>query len=111
MGPAVHGAPNASALRTPSHLAAGCGARQRFSPSGGAANGMPLNTRTDGCVVAVAPARRPVSILTCSGIIAEVRAVTTAMVPTARKSAIRFIFVFFIFFICFFIIVSGASGG
>jgi len=35
--PDVHGAPKASALRTPSHLAAGCGARHRFSPSGGAA--------------------------------------------------------------------------
>src|SRR5215831_12261422 len=47
-GPDVHGAPNASALRTPSHFAAGCGARHRFSPVGGAANGIPLNTRTDG---------------------------------------------------------------
>ena len=45
--PAAHGAPKASALRTPSHLAAGWGAFHRLSPSGGAANGMPLNTRTD----------------------------------------------------------------
>src|SRR5580704_5616574 len=46
--PAAHGAPNASAFRTPYHFAAGCGARHRFSPSGAAANGMPLNSRTDG---------------------------------------------------------------
>src|SRR6185369_12834047 len=67
--PAEHGAPKAVALRTPSHFAAGCGARHRFSPRGGAANGMPLKTRTEACP-AVAPASRPVSVLTCSGIIA-----------------------------------------
>src|SRR5215831_6642675 len=37
--PAAQGAPNGSALRTPSHLGAACGARHRFSPMGGAANG------------------------------------------------------------------------
>ena len=39
--------PNCSAFRTPSHLAAGCGSFHRSGPTGGAAKGMPLNTRTD----------------------------------------------------------------
>ena len=38
--------PNRSAGRTPAHGAAGCGGRQRRSPTGGAANGMPLKLRT-----------------------------------------------------------------
>ena len=53
-------------------LRAGCGAFQRFSPTGGAANGMPLKMRTVGCTVPVTPSSRPVSIVTCSGIMAEV---------------------------------------
>src|SRR3954466_2485411 len=97
--PAVHGAPKAVALRTPSHFAAGCGARHRFSPSGGAAKGMPLNTRTAACPAPVAPDRRPVSILTCSGTIAEVRAVTAAMVPAASNSAIRAFLIVFVFIV------------
>src|SRR5262245_3171411 len=90
-GPDVHGAPNASALRTPSQRAGGCGARHRFSPSGGAANGMLLKTRTEDWVTPVVPASVPMSVLTCSGIIAEVRTATTAIVPSTRKSATRFI--------------------
>src|SRR5436190_1773438 len=39
---------NLSAFRTPCHAATGCGARQRRSPAGGAANGIPLKTRTSG---------------------------------------------------------------
>ena len=56
--PAVHGAPKAWRLRTPSHFAAGCGARHRFSPSGGAANGMPLNTRTEACPTPVGAGKK-----------------------------------------------------
>src|SRR5512147_3228344 len=37
---------NWSALRTPAQRSGGAGARQRSGPTGGAANGMPLNTRT-----------------------------------------------------------------
>src|SRR5580704_9613879 len=36
-------APNLSAAFTPDHLATGWGARQRSAPTGGAANGIPLN--------------------------------------------------------------------
>jgi hypothetical protein len=50
----VQGAPNPAADRTPSHFGAGCGARHRFSPIGGAAKGIPLNARTD-AVSVVAP--------------------------------------------------------
>src|SRR6478736_8937525 len=36
------------ASRTPLHFATGCGAVQRNAPTGGAANGMPLNARMPG---------------------------------------------------------------
>src|SRR5206468_6083831 len=55
--------PNVSALRTPVHFATGCGARHRNAPTGGAANGTPLNTRTPGAAADVAESR-PASILT-----------------------------------------------
>jgi hypothetical protein len=42
----------------------GFGARQRFSPSGGAAYGMPLKTRTVGCAAPTAPAMTPDSTRT-----------------------------------------------
>ena len=45
-GRCTHTFPNASALRTPCQCAAGCGCFQRKSPTGGAANGMPLKART-----------------------------------------------------------------
>ena len=35
-----------SILRTPVHLSGGWASRQRRSPTGGLANGMPLNVRT-----------------------------------------------------------------
>ena len=47
-GACMHMEPNSSALRMPSQCATGWGARQRRLPSGAAANGMPLNTRTAG---------------------------------------------------------------
>ena len=40
--------PNLSAGRTPGQLWTGCGAFQRRSPTGGAANGIPLKTRRVG---------------------------------------------------------------
>jgi len=39
-------APNSPALRTSAHALTGCGAFQRKSPTGGAANGTPRNIRT-----------------------------------------------------------------
>jgi hypothetical protein len=77
-------------LRTPSHFATGCGAFHRFSASGGAANGIPLNTRTVGCPLAV-PATRPESIRSCSGTIAVTCAVQTNSAAAALINANRFI--------------------
>src|SRR3989441_6140735 len=88
--PAAHGAPKASALRTPSHFAAGCGARHRFSPRGGAAYGMPLNIRTAGCVAPTTPASTPVSMRTWSGIMADGRATTNRTPLSRRRSPILF---------------------
>src|SRR5215472_10048621 len=52
-------AANLSAARTPFQSAASCGSRHRRSPTGGAANGMPLNAVT---LPAVIPLMRPVSM-------------------------------------------------
>jgi bifunctional non-homologous end joining protein LigD len=51
--PAVQGAPNLLASRTAVQACTGWGARHRFSPVGGAANGMPRNERTEGVSVDV----------------------------------------------------------
>src|SRR5580698_11587577 len=40
----MHAGANLSAARTPVHATGGCGGRQRKSPSGGVAKGMPLYT-------------------------------------------------------------------
>src|SRR5438445_11400861 len=45
-GACAHAFPNRVASRTPDQPAAGCGARKRKLPTGGAANGMPRNDRT-----------------------------------------------------------------
>src|SRR5690606_11801213 len=42
--PCAHAAAKASALRVPDQAAGGCGSRQRSSPTGGAAKGIPRNT-------------------------------------------------------------------
>src|SRR5262249_58394995 len=62
-------AENSDALRTPLHFAAGFGARQRRSDTGGAAKGTPLKTRTSGAAPAT-PERRPCSTRTGSVIAA-----------------------------------------
>ncbi len=46
----MHMGPNSSALRTPFQGATGLGARQRSSPTGGAAKGRPLKTVMSGFV-------------------------------------------------------------
>src|SRR6188474_1825604 len=60
----MHWGAKASALLTPLHGTTGCGAFQRRSPAGGAANGMPLNTFTPFQDV---PEIWPLSILTIAG--------------------------------------------
>src|SRR5262249_27793009 len=74
--PCVHLGPNSSAFRTPVQLVTGCGGRQRSGPTGGAAKGIPLNTRISEPAFDV-PSIKPVSILTGSLIAADTTAVTT----------------------------------
>ena len=63
--------PNALPARTPSQFAAGCGARQRLAPTGGAAYGIPLNARTP-LLMPATPDTSPFSTRTWSGIAADV---------------------------------------
>ena len=63
-------AENWSALRTPVHVAGALGAFQRRSPTGGAANGIPLYTRTAALVPAT-PETEPLSVFTGSLVAAE----------------------------------------
>jgi hypothetical protein len=57
-------APNSTAWRTPVQRAAGCGGRHRSSPTGGAANGIPLYDTTRS---ANTPWSSPVSTWTIAG--------------------------------------------
>src|SRR6187397_1819546 len=75
----MHDAPKASAARTPCQATTGCGAFQRSSPTGGAAKGMPLNTRTP---FAAVPEIWPPSTATISG------AADVEIEPTAIARAI-----------------------
>src|SRR5262245_16856395 len=59
----MHCEPNFSAALTPDHGTTGSGAFHRRGPTGGAANGMPLNTRTPSAVV---PRTLPPSIVVVS---------------------------------------------
>src|SRR5262249_40082497 len=65
IGACMQRVPNSVALRTPLQFFTGCGAFQRNSPTGGAANGIPRKTRTPG-VPAVAPSTTPFSVRTSS---------------------------------------------
>jgi hypothetical protein len=55
--------PNWSALRTPVQSFTGWGSRQRRSPSGGCANGIPLKLRTPS-LAGVVHSIKPLAILT-----------------------------------------------
>ena len=71
-------APNSVAFRTPSHAVAGCGGFQRRSPTGGAAYGMPLNTRTFEPATVV-PSTSPVFVFTGAAVArVAVRRIMTA---------------------------------
>src|SRR6266404_1324696 len=65
----MHTLPKGSALRTPDHFSGGCGSFQRNGPTGGAAKGIPLNTRTPD--FSVTPESWPVAVLTGSEIAAS----------------------------------------
>src|SRR5690242_12633318 len=86
--PLAHVGLNSVAIFTPSHLAGGCAAFHRKSPTGGAAKGMPLNIRTLASWLDV-PATDPELVLTGSGIAAKETA--AIRVPRARRMRLRFI--------------------
>src|SRR4030095_13883552 len=89
----IHRFPNASALRTPVHLAAGWGAAQRSLPTGGIAYGMPRNARTP-AILPVVPSSTPVAIRTwsgaCTGVMARATREQQSAAPlrSARRIAI-----------------------
>src|ERR1017187_10852791 len=72
---------NRSAGRIPDHGAGGCGGRQRRSPVGGAANGIPLNAVMAGFVPDT-PDTRPLSIRT--GPLSAAGSGITAVSPARR---------------------------
>ena len=61
----MHRGPNWSALRAPVQFLTGCGSRQRRSPTGGCANGMPLKLRTPSLGAEV-DSRMPFAVFTRS---------------------------------------------
>src|SRR5262245_30461198 len=77
-----------SAARTPSHLGAGFGSRQRRSPSGGAAKGTPLKTMTSG-VAPAAPEIEPLSTFTGVVIEADADRAGRLSSATARNNRMR----------------------
>src|SRR4249919_2080749 len=77
---------NASAFFVPCQPSTGCGALHRRSPTGGAANGMPLNDTTPSCST---PATFPpvtAAVVTC----ADVDKAITPVSATARLAMILF---------------------
>ena len=81
----MHRGPKSLAVRTPFHLAPGCGGCQRRLPTGGAAKGMPLKARTCSPLVTV-PSTTPLSVFTRSGLAAWTAGTRK---HTARKEAER----------------------
>ena len=69
--------PNWSALRAPVQFFTGCGSFQRRSPTGGAANGIPLKLRTPDLAAAVVSIR-PLAVLTWSAANAAPSPITMA---------------------------------
>src|SRR5215469_456616 len=65
LGICGHAGPHASTLRTPLHFGGGCGARQRNSPTGCAANGIPKNAPPVGSSATFTPSSVPLSMVTC----------------------------------------------
>src|SRR5580658_8730579 len=76
----MHRGPNWPALRAPVQFLTGCGSRQRRSPTGGCAKGMPLKLRTPSLGVEV-DSRMPFAVVTRSA----ARAGNTAALQMAAQ--------------------------
>ena len=72
---------------TPDHFATGCGGRQRFAPTGGAANGIPLKTPDLGAQPPSCRPAMPLSMVTSAGMAAK--ALVVAVNETAASSRRR----------------------
>src|SRR5258705_9882835 len=81
MRPCIGRGPYSTALRTPVQGVTGCGAFQRSGPTGGAAYGMPLNTRTSALLPA-APDTKPPSVFAGSVIAADAAVAAASNVTT-----------------------------
>jgi hypothetical protein len=77
-------APNSTAGRTPVHFTGGWGGRHLNSPTGGAANGMPLNDATPS---AIKPCTSPLSTRTIAGVWEGGGSCESAAVPTPIATA------------------------
>ncbi|GAA0361245.1 hypothetical protein GCM10008932_12360 [Alkalibacterium iburiense] len=78
---------NSNVFNVPSQSSTGCGARQRFSPTGGAANGIPLKEVMRGSA-AGKPSIKPFSIfvfLNISSFAVEYPGLTLAVIETSYK--------------------------
>jgi len=78
-------APNSTAGRTPVHFTGGWGGRHLNSPTGGAANGMPLNDATPS---SIKPCTSPLSTRTTGGVWEGAGVCENAAVPTPIATAI-----------------------
>src|SRR5688572_14260075 len=84
--PCMHRGPNDEASRTSLHDWTGCGGRHLSGPTGGAANGTPLKTRTSGVEPPV-PAMRPASRRTGSWTAAEADTATSETIADTNASS------------------------
>src|SRR6185312_3241340 len=79
--------PKAVASRTPAHGLTGCGSLHRSSPTGGAAYGIPLKTRTP--LLSRAPRTTPLAVLTSSEASPERTPAPEATPETAAETALK----------------------
>src|SRR5215510_728439 len=85
MGRCIQRGPNLSALRTPCQFLTGWGGFQRYSPTGGSPNGMPLKLRTPE-LLSETPSSMPLAVLTRSW--ASAPAVKVMVIVIVRRKSL-----------------------
>src|SRR5215211_7877522 len=83
----MHWSAKRSAIRTPCQLFTGCGGRQRFSRSGGAANGMPRKAFTP--LGSVTPATAPLTVCARGALAVGCASMVTKGVSASRAVVTR----------------------